>query len=78
MAATTNTYKRFRQLFGGHSRTIAEVLHVDSDGTSIVEARNGETFRVRGSSWPVGVKVWVIDAEIKSEAPDLPVYTAII
>lgn len=75
MPSTTNAYKRFKELLGSPSRQIATVVTVNSDGTSLVELRDGRRFVVRGTSVPVSSKVWVVNDEIISEAPDLPFFS---
>lgn len=74
MATTTNPYKRFQALLGGVSRQIALVSVVFNDGTCLVEVR-GNRFVVRGKDVVPGNNVWVVNGEVVSEAPSLPVYS---
>ena len=74
MATTVNPYKRFQELLGRGTKQIAVVEIVYNDGTSVVSVR-GRSFSARGSDYPAGSHVWVVDGEIVSEAPDLPVYS---
>lgn len=77
MATTVNPYKRFKELLGSNSKQIATVLATYSDGTSLVTVR-GRNFTVRGTDVPVGGKAWIVNGDIISEAPDLPVYSVTI
>lgn len=78
MTTTTNPFKRFQEIIGEPAKSIAEVVSLSSDGTSLLQARGGQMFRARGPSFPVGAKVWVRGDEVISEAPDLPVYQLFI
>jgi len=78
MTTTTNPFKRLQGIIGEPPKSIAEVVSVNSDGTSLLQARGGQVFRARGSGHPVGAKVWVRGEDIISGAPDLPVYQLFI
>jgi len=77
MATTVNPYKRFKELLGSSSKQIATVLTTYSDGTSLVTVR-GRNFTARGTDVPVGRKAWIVNGDIISEAPDLPVYSVTV
>ncbi|HBA34885.1 MAG TPA: hypothetical protein DCZ12_12195 [Gammaproteobacteria bacterium] len=70
-----NPWKSFSKLLAPGARTIVTVQTVNSDGTSVVELRSGDTIRVRGDSVAATEKAIIQNGEIKGKAPDLPEQT---
>lgn len=73
--ATTNPWKRFIGLLPGGVRTVGIVRSVStSQGTSVVELRNGARVIVRGADIAAGGSAYIADGALTGAAPDLPHY----
>ncbi|OBP12026.1 hypothetical protein BAE52_06470 [Pseudomonas sp. EGD-AKN5] len=70
-----NPWKKFIDLLPGGSRTVDEVVSVDTAaGTSVVELRTGARVLARGTSVAAGQNAFLVDGQVTGPAPDLPQY----
>ena len=67
---TTNLWAQFQGLLPASPLLIAQIVTVDTDGSSIVELPGGAQFKARGGAgFATGDWVYVRDGEIRGEAP---------
>ncbi len=71
----SNPWSDYAKLLAPGARTIVTVSVVNSDGSSTVTLRTGETVRVAGDSVSAGQKAIIQDGRILKRAPDLPFQT---
>ena len=70
-----NLFSRLLALLPGPSTVIVDVVSVQDDGTSIVQAIGAEnTYLARGTSVTVGNRAYVKGGMIIGLAPSLPYY----
>lgn len=63
---------QFRGLLPKSPTVVAEVVTVDTDGTTLVELPGGQQFKARGGAGlTAGDWVYIRDGEIRGEAPAL-------
>lgn len=72
-----NRYRQFQRLVGQARRTVAEVVSVRADGTSVVQTPEGRIWRVQGGGVPAGSQAYIRfrpgeKPQIDGPAPDLP------
>ena len=74
--ATTNPWKKFKELLPAAARVIATVSSHNRNGTSTLALRSGGTLTAKGHAAPVGSKALVEGGEVVREVPDLSVHDA--
>ena len=74
--ATTNPWKRFQELLPRAARIIGTVASHNSNGTSSISLRSGQTMTARGQGVAVGSRAFVENGEVMREVPELPFYDA--
>lgn len=72
-----NRYRQFERLVGRARRTVAEVVSVRGDGTSVVQTPEGRVWRVQGGGRSPGSNAYIRfrpgeKPELAGPAPDLP------
>lgn len=66
-----NIWKRFQRLIPATSLIIVSVVENNGDGTSTVQNAQGQQFLVRGEGVTAGNKAFILDGEMRGEAPNL-------
>lgn len=70
----SNPWTQFQRLIAPGAKTIVTVTTVNTDGTSIVTLRSGDTVRVQGDTVTAGSKAIIQNGRILRTAPDLTHY----
>ena len=76
--ATTNIWQQFKSLIPEGSKAIVTIIVHNGNGTSQVRLCDGSVITVQGELVGVGKKALVQGGEVKSTAPDLAQYEAIV
>ena len=69
----SNPWVKFGALTAPGAKVVVTVTTVNSDGTSIVTLRSGQSLRVQGDSVPASNKALIQGGRIIGAAPPLPV-----
>ncbi len=69
----SNPWVKFGSLTAPSATAVVTVATVNSDGTSIVTLRSGESLRVQGDSVAANSKALIQNGKIIGAAPSLPV-----
>lgn len=69
----SNPWVKFGSLTAPSATAVVTVTTVNSDGTSIVTLRSGDSLRVQGDSVAATNKALIQDGKIIGAAPSLPV-----
>lgn len=69
----SNPWVKFGALNAPGTKTVVTVTTVNSDGTSIVTLRSGDSLRVQGDSVAATNKALIQDGKIVGSAPTLPI-----
>jgi hypothetical protein len=71
---TTNLWAQFQGLLPGSPLLVAQIVTVDTDGSSVLELPGGEQFKARGGTGlDTGDWVYVREGEIRGPAPAVTV-----
>lgn len=65
----TNPWRDFLELLPRTPLTVAQVVTVNGDGTSVVQFPNGSQLKVRGDSVAALDYAYIKDGEIRGQAP---------
>jgi hypothetical protein len=74
----SNPWVKFGALTAPGAKAVVTVTTVNSDGTSIVTLRSGQSLRVQGDSVPANSKALIQDGKIIGSAPTLPVQSSFV
>ncbi len=74
----SNPWVKFGALNAPGAKSVVTVATVNSDGTSIVTLRSGQSLRVQGDSVPATNKALIQDGKIIGAAPSLPVQSVVV
>ncbi|WP_221800421.1 hypothetical protein [Oceanobacter mangrovi] len=70
----SNPWTRLNKLLAPGAKTIVTITTVNTDGTSIVTLRSGDTIKVQGDTVSVGDKAMIQAGRVVAKVPGLAFY----